>query len=447
MAKQINARIMTKHDVAENWEKATTFVPKEGEIIIYEVDGKTTASRVPRLKVGDGSNKINDLKFITEPYVLKKSGYGLSKNDFTDAYKSILEKMGDNPSFTDTTYESGEGIELKNNKFYNLGLISVNYNKTTPSLDFKTYNTQSNSYQVKAINLKTLFNDTFEMIQNSSTPIFKSGSKKGTLSVNGKDIAISGLGELAFLNTDYIIDNLSEINEIEITSGTTPTNGAKIWINISNKTLYYRASSGSYISLGNNSISLESQQLDEKSYLIRLLSSEADVYEFYDKNFIDELKARILKIENVEIQTIKNNISSLTNSITNLQEKDQVLENNISSLTNSITKLQEKDQTLENNITNITSLLKQKATIKKENVTLSTSNWVSSGDSYTQTVTVTNNIDANTDLIITPEPSSHVSYWFSIVRATSQNGKNITFTAKEKPEEDLIINIMEIFQG
>lgn len=426
MAKQINARIMTKHDVAENWEKATTFIPKEGEIIIYEVDGKTTASKVPRLKVGDGSNKINDLKFITEPYVLKKSGYGLSKNDFTDAYKNILEKMGDNPSFTDTTYEAGEGIELKNNKFYNLGIISVNYNKTTPSLDFKTYNTQSNSYQIKAINLKTLFNDTFGMIQNSSTPIFKSGSKKGTLSVNGKDIAISGLGELAFLNTDYVIDNLSEINEIEITNGITPTNGAKIWVDTSNKTLYYKASSGSYISLGNNSISIESQQLDEKSYLIRLLSSEADVYEFYDKNFIDELKARILKIENVEISTIKNNISSLTNSIT---------------------KLQEKDQTLENNITNITSLLNQKATIKKENVTLPMSNWVSSGDSYTQTVTVTNNIDANTDLIITPEPSSHVSYWFSIVRATSQNGKNIIFTAKEKPEENLTVNIMEIFQG
>ena len=34
--KKINSRIQQKHDVAANWAKATNFIPKKGEIIIYD---------------------------------------------------------------------------------------------------------------------------------------------------------------------------------------------------------------------------------------------------------------------------------------------------------------------------------------------------------------------------------------------------------------------------
>ena len=33
-----NTRIQRKHDVEANWLKATTFAPKAGELIIYDVD-------------------------------------------------------------------------------------------------------------------------------------------------------------------------------------------------------------------------------------------------------------------------------------------------------------------------------------------------------------------------------------------------------------------------
>ena len=63
--KQINARIMLKRDVESNWIKAVTFIPKEAECIVYLPDSTHT---VPRIKIGDGINKINDLPFVTELY-------------------------------------------------------------------------------------------------------------------------------------------------------------------------------------------------------------------------------------------------------------------------------------------------------------------------------------------------------------------------------------------
>ena len=34
--KKLNARIVHKHDVESNWLKATNFIPKQGEIIVYD---------------------------------------------------------------------------------------------------------------------------------------------------------------------------------------------------------------------------------------------------------------------------------------------------------------------------------------------------------------------------------------------------------------------------
>ena len=37
--KYMNSRIQHKHDIEANWLKATTFIPKQGELIIYDIDG------------------------------------------------------------------------------------------------------------------------------------------------------------------------------------------------------------------------------------------------------------------------------------------------------------------------------------------------------------------------------------------------------------------------
>ena len=58
-------RLTLKHDIAANWKKAVNFIPLAGEIIIYDgivEDGKYI--EVPRLKIGDGKTKLNELPFI-----------------------------------------------------------------------------------------------------------------------------------------------------------------------------------------------------------------------------------------------------------------------------------------------------------------------------------------------------------------------------------------------
>jgi len=68
-------RIQLKHDIAENWAKAINFIPLAGELILYDgvvEDGKYL--EVPRLKVGDGIHKINELPFISNE-IIQKTNY------------------------------------------------------------------------------------------------------------------------------------------------------------------------------------------------------------------------------------------------------------------------------------------------------------------------------------------------------------------------------------
>ena len=58
--KNINTRIVHKHDTEENWNKATNFIPKMGEIIVYDVDSTYSYER---FKIGDGKTVISLLPF------------------------------------------------------------------------------------------------------------------------------------------------------------------------------------------------------------------------------------------------------------------------------------------------------------------------------------------------------------------------------------------------
>lgn len=60
--KIFNARIVHKHDTETNWLKATNFTPKQGEIIVYDVDSTHTYER---FKIGDGVTNVNSLPFIS----------------------------------------------------------------------------------------------------------------------------------------------------------------------------------------------------------------------------------------------------------------------------------------------------------------------------------------------------------------------------------------------
>ena len=65
--KNISSRIQHKHDVEINWNKAINFIPKIGEIIVYDIDENYTYER---MKIGDGKTTIINLPFITDNLVL-----------------------------------------------------------------------------------------------------------------------------------------------------------------------------------------------------------------------------------------------------------------------------------------------------------------------------------------------------------------------------------------
>lgn len=61
--KNIKSRIVHKHDLESNWLLATNFTPKQGELIVYDVDENYDYERI---KIGDGVQNVNALPFITE---------------------------------------------------------------------------------------------------------------------------------------------------------------------------------------------------------------------------------------------------------------------------------------------------------------------------------------------------------------------------------------------
>lgn len=60
--KTFKTRIVNKHDIETNWKKATNFVPKKGEIIIYDEDSSHDYARI---KVGNGTDLVSNLPFTT----------------------------------------------------------------------------------------------------------------------------------------------------------------------------------------------------------------------------------------------------------------------------------------------------------------------------------------------------------------------------------------------
>lgn len=55
---------LPKIEAAQNWEKAKNFVPKKSQIIIYDgIKENDVYIQPPRIKIGDGITKVNDLPF------------------------------------------------------------------------------------------------------------------------------------------------------------------------------------------------------------------------------------------------------------------------------------------------------------------------------------------------------------------------------------------------
>ena len=86
--KNMNTRIQHKHDIEANWNKALNFIPKIGEIIVYDIDDNCNYSR---FKIGDGVRTINDLEFLLDTqYILHNSN---TLSQILEQYRSDIENI------------------------------------------------------------------------------------------------------------------------------------------------------------------------------------------------------------------------------------------------------------------------------------------------------------------------------------------------------------------
>ena len=88
--KTIKGRLVQKHDVEANWQLATNFIPKQGEIIVYDKDSNYSYERV---KIGDGTTLVSALPFVTDAIEDIVDTALTNAKAYTDA--EITEWVGD----------------------------------------------------------------------------------------------------------------------------------------------------------------------------------------------------------------------------------------------------------------------------------------------------------------------------------------------------------------
>ena len=93
--KKITSRIQQKHDVAANWAKATNFIPKKGEIIIYDAEYNASGeeTQAVRFKIGDGSKTVNNLPFAVIDRTVKLGGGSAPSGTTTPYSETIVNKL------------------------------------------------------------------------------------------------------------------------------------------------------------------------------------------------------------------------------------------------------------------------------------------------------------------------------------------------------------------
>ena len=241
MAKTLNARIITKHDTAENWEKATSFKPKLGEIIVYDTDDLIS---VPKIKIGNEINLIKDLPFITDPYVLKDGNKVLSTHDYTTSDWEKVQAIPNNPNYENTTYTAGADLGLDGTSFYNKGVVEIRALANGDSFEVIT-RTGPSKTDSKPIQISKLSNNSYvqeqigEFLTENLFNYITSGEKNGTIKVSENEIAVNGLKELAFMTLADISSDLEEV-AIITGEGQSISSTIKIWYDVDSKKLYYR---------------------------------------------------------------------------------------------------------------------------------------------------------------------------------------------------------------
>lgn len=120
--KNLKARIVHKHDVEVNWLLATNFIPKQGEVIVYDIDNTHSYER---FKIGDGEQNVNDLPFANDAL----------RAELLEQINSVNAKIGDISvaDQIDAAIAEIPDVESKMDKENPVGVGSLSMNRKSGS--------------------------------------------------------------------------------------------------------------------------------------------------------------------------------------------------------------------------------------------------------------------------------------------------------------------------
>ena len=234
--KIMNSRLQQKHDIEANWLKAVNFIPKDGEIIIYDAEtvdtdftgtGRALPIIYARVKIGDGINNVNNLPFLhgvgveTElggeifgDYVNNKADLrGHAEGDFTQAgwrahaegYFTEADSTGHSEGRC--TSATGKGSHAEGGEAY----INLYYTGTTnPVVTAASFHIDEKEIEIKG-DLGLQVGDIVNFAPNDVATGFKSTDIKKIVDIRQKDT--ESLNQIYY--NDNIFANVNG-NEIEI---------------------------------------------------------------------------------------------------------------------------------------------------------------------------------------------------------------------------------------
>lgn len=172
VTKTFKTRIIQKHDTEANWQKATNFVPKKSEIIVYDIDSNHNYERI---KIGDGEHIPNDLPFVTDNYYTKSE---------TDT------KLNGKQAQLNTTQLAAVNSGITSNKV-------TKYDNYQSQIDSKYEKPDGG---IPKTDLSSAVQDSLGKADSAlqSHQNITTGGANGTIAVDETDVAVKGLKALAY---------------------------------------------------------------------------------------------------------------------------------------------------------------------------------------------------------------------------------------------------------
>ena len=220
--KNLKARIVHKHDTEANWQKATGFIPKMGELIVYDID---STYGYERFKIGDGATNVNSLPFadahkVDQTYFQEMVGDVAVSTQIDNAISAIpqadwnqndttavdyIENRPFYESITDYTWDGNtEGRDTYG------GYVKISDDTPTPETLLNgavLYDGSNKMYDITAISC--MYNDTvFIDTQSGTFQIFYSTSC--TNPASGSSFTVPSTG-IYYYNSEYTVSRKLQV--------------------------------------------------------------------------------------------------------------------------------------------------------------------------------------------------------------------------------------------